>query len=90
MEVTGPLLTIDGESLLGLSTEDITPLEDGPRVVLAERFTPETPGLAGECPDGTAQVVQLTWEGGVTGPANAELGRTNASGLWYCSRMAPR
>ena len=57
VEVTGPLLTIDGESLLGLSTEDITPLEDGPRVVLAERFAPETPGLAGECPDGTAQVV---------------------------------
>ena len=53
VEVTGPLLTIDGESLLGLSTEDITPLEDGPRVVLAERFT-RNPGLAEECPDGTA------------------------------------
>ena len=63
VEVTGPLLTIDDEPLLGLSTEDITPLEDGPRVILAERFAPETPGLAGECPDGTAQVVQLTWEG---------------------------
>ena len=80
VEVTGPLLTIDGESLLGLSTEDITPLEDGPRVVLAERFSPETPGLAGECPDGTAQVVQLTWEGGVTGPANAELGEDQRLG----------
>ena len=30
VEVTGPLLTFDGESLLGLSTENITPLEDGP------------------------------------------------------------
>ena len=80
VEVTGPLLTIGGESLLGLSTEDITPLEDGPRVVLAERFTPETPGLAGECPDGTAQVVQLTWEGGVTGPSNAELGEDQRLG----------
>ena len=80
MEVTGPLLSFDGESLLGLSTEDITPLEDGPRVVLAERFAPDTNGLAGECPDGTAQVVQLTWEGGVTGPDNAALGENQRLG----------
>ncbi len=80
VEVTGPLLSFDGESLLGLSTEDITPLEDGPRVVLAERFAPDTNGLAGECPDGTAQVVQLTWEGGVTGPDNAALGEDQRLG----------
>ncbi len=80
VEVTGPLLTFDGESLLGLSTEDITPLEDGPRVVLAERFAPHTNGLAGECPDGTLQVVQLTWQGGVTGPANAALGEDQRLG----------
>ena len=82
VEVTGPLLTFDGESLLGLSTEDISPLEDGPRVVLAERFAPETNGLSGECPNGTAQVVQLTWEGGVTGPANAALGEDQRLGTW--------
>ena len=82
VEVTGPLLTFDGESLLGLSTEDITPLEDGPRVVLAERFAPDTNGLAGECPNGTAQIVQLTWEGGVTGPANAALGEDQRLGTW--------
>ena len=82
VEVTGPLLTIDGESLLGLSTEDITPLEEGPQVVLAERFAPDTNGLAGECPNGTAQVVQLTWEGGVTGPANAALGEDQRLGTW--------
>ena len=80
VEVIGPLLTFDGESLLGLSTEDITPLEDGPRVVLVERFAPDTYGLAGECPDGTFQVVQLTWEGGVTGPANASLGEDQRLG----------
>jgi len=80
VEVTGPLLTFDGESLLGVSTEDITPLEDGPRVVLAERFAPDTNGLAGECPDSTAQVVQLTWAGGVTGPANAALGEDQRLG----------
>ena len=82
VEVTGSLLTFDGESLLGLSTEDITPLEDGPRVVLAERFAPDTNGLAGECPNGTAQIVQLTWEGGVTGPANAALGEDQRLGTW--------
>ena len=80
VEVTGPLLTFDGESLIGVSTEDITPLEDGPRVVLAERFAPDTNGLAGECPDGTAQVVQLTWEGGVTGPDGAALGEDQRLG----------
>ena len=80
VEVIGPLLTFDGESLLGLSTEDITPLEDGPRVVLVERFAPDTYGLAGECPVGTFQVVQLTWEGGVTGPANASLGEDQRLG----------
>jgi hypothetical protein len=82
VEVTGSLLTFDGESLLGLSTEDITPLEDGPQVVLAERFAPDTNGLAGECPNGTAQAVQLTWEGGVTGPANAALGEEQRLGTW--------
>ena len=80
MEVTGPLLTLNGEPLLGLSTEDITPLEDGPRIVLAERFAPDTNGLAGECPNGTAQVIQLTWEGGVTGPGNAALGEEQRLG----------
>ena len=80
VEVAGPLLTFDGESLFGLSTEDITPLEDGPRVVLAERFAPDTYGLAKECPDGTFQVVQLTWEGGVTGPDNAALGEDQRLG----------
>ena len=80
VEVTGPLLTFDGKSLLGVSTEDITPLEDGPRVVLAERFAPDTNGLAGECPEGTTQVVQLTWQGGVTGPGNAALGEDQRLG----------
>jgi len=80
VEITGPLLTVDGDSLLGLSTEDITPLEDGPRVVLAERFAPDTNGLVGECPDGTVQVIQLTWEGGVTGPDNAALGEDQRLG----------
>ncbi len=73
VEVVGELRDVYGRSLKGLRTETITPLEAGPSLLLAERFAPDTPGLAGECPEGTAQVVQLTWEGGVTGPDGADL-----------------
>lgn len=73
VEVVGPLEAADGSSLRGLRTEEITPLGDGPRVLLAERFAPDREGLAGECPSGTSQVVQLTFQGGVTGPDGAEL-----------------
>lgn len=73
VEIVGDLRDEGGRSLKGLRTPKITPLEDGPSLLLAERFAPDTPGLAGECPDGTQQVVQLTWEGGVTGPKSADL-----------------
>lgn len=74
VEVVGDLEAADGTSVKGLRTTDITPLAAGPSLVLAERFAPDTPGLAGECPAATKQVVQLTWQGGVTGPDNSELG----------------
>ena len=73
VEVVGPVLDVTGASVEGLRTEDITALEAGPSLVLGERFDPETHGLAGECPEGTLQVVQLTWEGGVSGPEGAAL-----------------
>ena len=62
VEVTGPLLTFDGESSR-CSTEEI-PLEDGPRVVPAECFAPHTDGLAGKCPDDTAQASSDLGRGG--------------------------
>jgi hypothetical protein len=74
VEVVGPLEAVGEGSLRGLRTEQITPLEAGPSLLLAERFDPGTPGLTGECPRGTSQVVQLTFEGGVTGPDGAALG----------------
>ena len=40
-----------------------------PALALVERFDPGTAGFEGECPAG-AQIVQLTWEGGVSGPGN--------------------
>ena len=74
VEVTGPVETVDGESLEGAFTDDVTPLADGPAMFLAERYPPEQAGLAGECPKGTLQVVQIAWQGGVTGPDGAPLG----------------
>jgi FAD/FMN-containing dehydrogenase len=72
VEVVGDLLDVEGKTLKGLRS-GITPLEAGPSVLLAELFDPQTEGLRGECPDQTTQVVQLTWEGGVTGPDGSAL-----------------
>ena len=64
---------VDGNSLLGLRGEKVTALAAGPSLVFAERFAPNNSGLEGECPEQTAQTVQLTWQGGVTGPRGADL-----------------
>jgi len=81
VEVVGPLQDIDGNSLFGLRTENVTALEAGPSLVLAERFAPGTPGLEGKCPDATEQVVQLTWEGGVSGPQGTALAESQRLGV---------
>ena len=59
--------------MLGLRGEKVTALAAGPSLVFAERFAPNNSGLEGECPEQTAQTVQLTWQGGVTGPRGADL-----------------
>ena len=74
VEIMDQLEDVDGRSLFGLRIEQVTPLAAGPSLVLAERFAPESPGLGGECPADAAQAVQLTWEGGVSGPQGAVLG----------------
>ena len=73
VEIVGLLEDVDGNSLAGLTGKEVTALESGPSLVFAERFSPSMPGLGGECPDQTEQAVQLTWEGGVTGPEGADL-----------------
>ena len=73
IEIMEQLEDVDGNSLVGLRSEEVTALASGPSLVLAERFAPNTSGLDGECPADTAQALQLTWEGGVTGPAGADL-----------------
>ena len=73
IEIMEQLEDVDGNSLVGLRSEEVTALASGPSLVLAERFAPNTSGLDGECLADTAQALQLTWEGGVTGPAGADL-----------------
>jgi len=73
VEIVEQLEDINGDSLVGLRIEKVTLLADGPSLVLAERFAPDNSGLEGECPGQTAQAVQLTWEGGVTGPQGADF-----------------
>jgi hypothetical protein len=79
--VVGALEDVHGRRLTGMRTDAITPLAAGPSLILAERFDPATPGLVGECPADTLQVVQLVWEGGVTGPGGAALGEPQRWGV---------
>ena len=81
VEVVGQLEDIEGNSLFGLRTEEVTALAAGPSLVFSERFVPTARGLEGECPDETAQVVLLTWEGGVTGPQGADLAEAQRTGV---------
>ena len=81
VEIVEQLEDVDGNSLVGLKIEKVTLLAAGPSLVFAERFAPDTSGLEGECPADTAQAVQLTWEGGVTGPAGADLGEAQRTAI---------
>ena len=81
VEIVGQLEDVEGNSLVGLRTESITALASGPSLVFAERFAPDTPGLADECPEETEQAILLTWEGGVTGPQSAALAEPQRRGM---------
>lgn len=81
VEIVEQLEDIDGNSLLGLRGEKVTALAAGPSLVLAERFTPDAAGLENECPEETVQAVLLTWEGGVTGPAGADLAEAQRTAM---------
>ena len=81
VEIVKQLEDIEGNSLLGLRSEKVTALAAGPSLVFAEHFTPDASGLEGECPEETAQAVQLTWEGGVTGPQGADLAEAQRTAM---------
>jgi len=81
VEIVEQLEDVDGNSLVGLRSEKVTLLSAGPSLVLAERFASDTEGLEGECPIETAQAVQLTWEGGVTGAQGAALAEAQRTAI---------
>ncbi|MEM9380510.1 MAG: hypothetical protein AAGB93_11225 [Planctomycetota bacterium] len=85
VEVVGDLLTIDGRANFRGTSVDVTPLEAGPTLVWAEGL-PRSRWRVGEegtvlpweggsgAPEGTTQVIGVTWAGGVTRPGGAEIG----------------
>ncbi len=81
VEIVEQLEDVDGNSLVGLRIEKVTPLAVGPSLVLAERFAANISELEGECPEEAAQAVQLTWEGGVTGPQGADLAEAQRTAI---------
>ena len=75
--VVGELLAIDGTVLTGISTDTINTFETGPRLVLA-RLDP----AGAQCASlGSSHEIQMTWEGGVTGPRGAEPGAVELARL---------
>ena len=79
--MVGDLRAVDGVSVQGLRTDTITPLAAGPSVVLAESYDPAAPGLDSDCPAGSTQVVQIVFEGGVTGPDSSPLAEPQRLGV---------
>ena len=75
--VVGELLAIDGTVLTGIATDAINTFETGPRLVLA-RLDPADEQCAAL---GSSHEIQMTWEGGVTGPRGAEPGTAELEGL---------
>jgi hypothetical protein len=75
--VVGELLAIDGTVLTGIATDTINTFETGPRLVLA-RLDPAGAQCAAL---GSSHEIQVTWEGGVSGPRGAEPGPAELEGL---------
>ncbi len=77
ISIAGELLAVDGTDLSGLETDDIDTFEDGPGVVLAKiRPAQETCSFLGSTDE-----IQTTWQGGVTGPRNSEVGADQLDGF---------
>lgn len=83
VEIVGDIISSEtGRNLLGASV-DVTPLESGPFLVLAEDVPPSQwnpgrgsgPQQGDGCPvEGTVQVVRATWAGGVSNADGEEVG----------------
>ncbi|MEL7471625.1 MAG: hypothetical protein AAFN27_24490 [Pseudomonadota bacterium] len=79
VQIIGNVLSLDGTVNFKGASVDVTPLEAGPSLVWAEivpesqwelggKATPSPWGGGNRCPMGTAQVVRVTWNGGITKP----------------------
>jgi len=79
VEIAANVLSLDGTVNFKGASVAVTPLEDGPTIVWIEIVPPAQWELGGKptslswgggsrCPVGTAQVVRVTWGGGITKP----------------------
>ena len=59
----------------------VTPLERGPKLVLAESYPATIPEFRRDCPADTGQILQLVFDGGVSGPEGAALSRPQREGI---------
>jgi hypothetical protein len=74
VEIVGSVPLLGGGDAMGASTDVVTPLADGPSLRIAYRYAPEELPKS-SCPrPTTAQIVQITWAGGVKATTGAELG----------------
>lgn len=74
VEIVGSVPLLGGGDAMGLSTDTVTPLTDGPSLRIAYVYAPEALPES-TCPrPSTTQVIQLTWAGGVRAPTGEELG----------------
>jgi hypothetical protein len=77
VSIAGELLAVDGTDLRGLETDDIDTFEDGPELVLAKIRPAQE-----KCSSlGSTDEIQTTWQGGVTGPQNSEVGAAQLAGF---------
>jgi hypothetical protein len=74
LDIVGSVLFENGSDALGQSSTHVTPLPDGPSLLIGLRYAPgELPGT--DCPSpATRQIVQVTWSGGVTAVGGGDLG----------------
>lgn len=88
VEVTGHIHSIDRTLDVKGAALAVTPLEQGPTLILAERFDPAHPYMGldvrrtrgSACPaEGTSQAVRVVWAGGVTLANGKEPGAAERS-----------
>ena len=85
VEITGNIVSLDQTTNFIGSRVDVTPLEDGPSLVIAEsvpddqwkigKTATNLPFGGGDgCPKGTKQIIRAVWNGGITKPGGGEIG----------------